>query len=85
MKNTPKETAKEFIENFLFEVKDSNSRDGGNLMFLSEAKDCALIMVDEIDLLIQRLTPIDDQYMYLQILEYYQDVKKEIINYEKES
>jgi hypothetical protein len=82
---TEKETAKEFIEKFLFEVKDSMSRDGGNLMFLSEAKECALIMVDEIDLLIQRLTPIDDQYMYLQVLEHYQGVKKEIINYENES
>ena len=78
---TEKETAKEFVEKFLFEVKDSNSRDGGNLMFISEAKVCALIMVDEMDSLIQRLTPIDDKYMYLQILEYYQNVKKEIINF----
>ena len=40
------EKAKELVNRFR-SIKDSQSSDGGNLMFKNEAKQCALICVDE--------------------------------------
>jgi hypothetical protein len=45
-----------------------------------ECKQCALIAVDEIDLILQKSTPKDDPYTNLASLEYWQEVKKEIEN-----
>jgi hypothetical protein len=42
------------------------------------AKQCALIAVDEIDLVLQKSTPNDDPYANLSSLEYWQKVKREI-------
>jgi len=70
---TPKEKAKEihdkYSEVFLpigFEAKS-------HLI-----KECALIAVDEIDLILQKRTPKDDPYANLPALEYWQQVKPEI-------
>ena len=43
-----------------------------------EVKQCALIAVDEIDNIYQKLTPKDDPYCFLLELEYWQEVKQEI-------
>jgi hypothetical protein len=42
------------------------------------AKQCALIAVDEIDNIYQKLTPDNDPYCYLHQLEYWQEVKQEL-------
>ena len=44
------------------------------------AKQCALIAVDMIDDIYQKLTPKDDHYYFLFELEYWQEVKQEIEN-----
>ena len=44
---TPEQKATEIIDKFL-QIKDSQSKDLGNLMFINEAKECALICVNEI-------------------------------------
>ena len=43
-----------------------------------DAKQCALIAVDEIDEIYQKLTPKDNPYYLLSDLEYWQEVKFEI-------
>jgi hypothetical protein len=67
---TPKEKAKELVSKCWL-------IDG--IEFLLEAKQCALIAVDEIDNIYQKLTPKDDPYNFLLELEYWQEVKQQII------
>ena len=45
---------------------------------LEYQKQCALIAVDEIDDIYQKLTPKDDPYYFLLELEYWQEIKQEI-------
>jgi len=40
--------------------------------------ECAIIVIDEIDSIYQKLTPKDDPYRYLIELEYWQDVKEKL-------
>ena len=42
------------------------------------SKQCALLAVDEIDAIYQKLTPKDDPYYFLLELEYWQEIKTEI-------
>ncbi len=65
----PKEKAEELVNRFLNEVKDSNSRDGGTLMFDVEAKQCTLICVDEI---------LNTIFTHKNSHDYWQEVKQEI-------
>ena len=70
MNPIPKEKAKEIFNKMQTDElgKDQES-----------AKRCALIAVDEIDNVYQKLTPKDNPYFYLFELEYWQEVKQEII------
>jgi len=70
----PKEKAKELLKKF----RDENYFDEESI--LSNAKTNALIVVDEIDLLLQNSTPKDDLYANLSSLEYWQEVKSELKN-----
>ena len=54
------------------------SKFGDKVLYNYDAKQCALIAVDEIDLLLQNSTPNDDPYANLSSLEYWQEVKQEI-------
>ena len=62
---TPKEKAKELVDK-MYGVTDY------------QAKQSALIAVDEIDEIYQKLTPKDNPYYLLSDLEYWQEVKFEI-------
>ena len=62
---TPKEKAKELVDK-MYGVTDY------------QAKQSALIAVDEIDDIYQKLTPKDNPYYFLSDLEYWQEVKREI-------
>jgi hypothetical protein len=66
---TPKEKAKELVSKYW-------KIDG--IEFLTDAQKCALIAVDEIDDIYQKLTPKDDPYCFLSELEYWQNVKQHI-------
>ena len=66
---TPKEKAGELY------LKYHNLWINGNSIM---ARECALIAVDEIDDIYQKLTPKDDPYYFLFQLEYWQKVKQEI-------
>ena len=66
---TPKEKAVDLY--YKFKVYAPRHTDG---------KECALIAVDEIDNIYQKLTPKDEPYFYLFQLEYWQEVKQEIEN-----
>lgn len=69
---TSNEKAFELVNKYL-SIEDSQAKMGGNLMFKSEAKICALITIDEI---IQTYhSPMDDE----QIQEW-QEVRKEVEN-----
>ena len=69
---TSNEKAVELVNKYL-SIEDSQAKMGGNLMFKSEAKICALITIDEI---IQTYhSPMDDE----QIQEW-QEVRKEVEN-----
>jgi hypothetical protein len=65
---TPKAKAFHLYFKYMSEVIADNDK----------AKQCALIAVDEIDLLLQNSTPKDDPYANLSSLEYWQEVKQEI-------
>jgi len=67
----------ELVTRFLF-VKDDDNRYA--IIDKQVAKQCALICVDEIDIIYQKETPNDDAYLYLMQLEYWQQVKQEINN-----
>ena len=68
----PKEKAKELVDKFKLST-------GANTKInIYVAKQCALIAVDEIDDIYQKLTPKDDPYCFLLELEYWQEVKKQI-------
>lgn len=68
---TPKEKAKQLIGKFYVNIplRDCDNRRPHKL---------ALIAVDEIDDIYQKLTPKDDPYYFLLELEYWQEVKREI-------
>ena len=67
---TPKEKAGELVEKYDETLTYLESK--------SKAKQCALIAVDEIDDIYQKLTPKDDPYYFLLELEYWQEIKQEI-------
>jgi hypothetical protein len=48
-------------------------------MLIRQSKECVLIAVDEIDLHIQKSTPKNDIWANLQPLEYWQEVKREVV------
>lgn len=70
---TPKEKATELVDIFsdLAKINEEDTT-------YEYDKKCALICVDEVDNIIQKLTPKNDMYKYLHLLEFYQEVKKEI-------
>jgi hypothetical protein len=70
---TVKEKAKELVDKF-GEYTVQESWQSKNYF----AIECALIAVDEIDDIYQKLTPKDDAYYFLLELEYWQEVKQEI-------
>ena len=69
---TSNEKAVELVNKYL-SIEDSQAKMGGNLMFKSEAKICALITIDEI--IQTHHSPMDDE----QIQEW-QEVRKEVEN-----
>jgi len=71
---TPKEKAKELVYKFYPNVQWKLGQED----CLKRAKHCALITVDKIDDIYQKLTPKDDPYYFLLELEYWQEVKQEI-------
>ena len=71
---TPKEEAKELVYKFYPNVQWKLGQED----CLQRAKNCALITVDKIDDIYQKLTPKDDPYYFLLELEYWQEVKQEI-------
>jgi Cdc6-like AAA superfamily ATPase len=73
---TPKEKALQLTEKFVPPTLDRGLCN--YYKSINIAKECALIVVDEIDLLIQKSTPKDDIYANLASLEYWQEVKNEI-------
>ena len=73
---TPKDKAEELVDKFM-NIRNIKLSDY-SIIYLPTAKQCALIVVDEIDLLIQNSTPKDDPYGNLFALEYWQEVKQEI-------
>ena len=71
---TPKEKAVELVRKYYtFGI----NKEGQSLSWY-ECKQCALIAVDEIDLLLQKSTLKDDPYSNLSALEYWKEVKQEI-------
>ena len=71
---TPNEKAVEMTNKYL-SIEDTQSKMGGNLMFKSEAKKCALIAIDEILEAIKRMV---DEFSGYSADEYYIKVKYEI-------
>jgi hypothetical protein len=68
---TPKEKAKELFDKMFLIIENKGMYDD-----LYNAKQCALIVVDEIMLLEQK--HILDKYIELGLVSYYQEVKREI-------
>ena len=66
---TPKEKAKELVDRFM-NIQDSIGFNSHNLMYLKEAKQCALICVDEI--------LGGSRLFYIEDYSYWQEVKQEI-------
>ena len=77
---TPKQEALRLIKKYL-NVDFLKDFEGMNLKL---AKECAIISVDEIDNIYQKLTPKDNPYFYLFQLEYWQEVKQEVLIYQRE-
>ena len=74
-------TARDKANELYSKYDDLLNKDFGNpIVFDNQIKQCALIAVDEIDLLLQNSTPKDDPYANLASLEYWQEVKHEIEN-----
>ena len=71
---TPKEKAEELVRKYY----SFGLNNPAQSFSWYECKQCALIAVDEIDLLLQNSTPKDDPYANLSSLEYWQEVKQEI-------
>ena len=74
---TPKEKAKELVNN-TGKIIGKELKNGGFKYNFGIAKHCALLAVDEIDLVLQKSTPNDNPYANLSSLEYWQEVKQEI-------
>ena len=68
--------AKEKAIELVNKMYDSMDIQDGDLW--KSTKQCALIAVDEIDDIYQKLTPKDDPYYFLLELEFWQEVKQEI-------
>ena len=79
---TPKEKAIELVDKYI-PLSLRLYSDYEWVEEIDSAKQCALIAVDEIDLLLQNSTPKDDPYANLSSLEYWQQVKQEIEKYLK--
>jgi hypothetical protein len=75
---TPKEKAKELIEKYLkLDIEIGGQYDGYLTMKMHDAKQCALIAVDEI-LSIDVLIDEDTWVSKTSYLEYWKEVKKEL-------
>ena len=74
MDKTFKEEAEALVNKFL-SIKDSQSRDGSNLMFQPEAKKCAIICVEEMTKALQ--DNVDLQNME-RVFVYYDNLLDEI-------
>ena len=77
---TPKEKAKELVNKFrdFADGIDSETDRFSPNIEKKNAKQCALIAVDEIDRVLQSASTKEDPYVNLLSLEYWQEVKKEI-------
>ena len=80
---TPKEKAKELIEKFRPKVYETRITKEFKLINvkLQLAKECAELAVDEIIKVLVDLSNGD--FTYIHEVEYYQQVKQEIINYQE--
>ena len=77
----PRLKAKKLIVKYTkLEIEIGGQFDGYLTMNINDAKRCAMILVDEIDLIYQKLTPKDNPYHFILELEYWQDVKQELSN-----
>lgn len=72
-----KEKAEELVEKYSGITREYEEGYGYSPN-IENAKICALIEVDEIDDIYQKLTPKDNPYYFLFQLEYWQEVKQEI-------
>ena len=72
---TPKEKAIKLVKKFL-SIEDTQARYGGNLMFSEEAKQCAIIAVDEIIDILYKLS--DCSSLVVAERDFYEEVKQEI-------
>jgi len=77
---TPKEKAQELVEVFWIEVEDNEYPT--RKMSLNQAKQCALITVDEVmhSLEIYFTEPIPEAFTVMSLRNHWQEVKQEIIN-----
>lgn len=75
-----KERARELVLSFYYALPNNGSTEGINSTTrrYQEGIRCALIAVEQIDLIYQKLTPKDDPYYFLLQLEYWQEVKQEL-------
>lgn len=72
---TPHEKAKELFDKFYIDVLD---REGTSAMNGFEAKQCALIAVDEIMKIVPSVYLTDDNEIHSGHYQYWQEVKQEI-------
>ena len=75
---TPKKEAENLINEYRMILMNENTECGNEILCTSIAKKCALVTVEKIDNIYQKLTPKDDPYCFLLELEYCQEVKNEI-------
>ena len=73
---TPKEKAIELVKKFL-NIEDTQARYGGNLMFSEEARQCAIIAVDEIIDILYKLS--DCSSLVVAERDFYEEVKQELL------
>ena len=73
---TPKEKAKELFNKFCYEIR-TEERGDGYFTNVIQAKQCALIAVDEILELIDH-TPLADEDYAVYLINRWQEVKQEI-------
>ena len=72
-----KEKAKELVDRFM-NIQDSIGFNSHNLIYLKEAKQCALICVDEIIKEIKEIQFNEDIFLEDTVISYWQEVKQEI-------
>ena len=71
-----REKAIELVKKFL-NIEDTQARYGGNLMFSEEARQCAIIAVDEIIDILYKLS--DCSSLVVAERDFYEEVKQELL------